>query len=115
MSDAMTLRVDRLEGDVDGLRRWRDGNGKPGAAAMLADHEKRIMSAEAKDEEQGKALACIDKEKAVAAATERQVIIEAVGEAMKKRGKSREGIVRAFGPYAAAIASIIIALLARGS
>lgn len=113
MSDAMDLRVDRLEGDVDGLRRWRDGNGKPGAAAILADHEKRIANSESKDEEQDKVLACIDKDKAVTAATEKQMIIDAVGEAMKKRGKSREGIIRALGPYAAAIASIIIALLSR--
>ena len=26
---------------IDELERWRDGNGNPGAAAKLADHEKR--------------------------------------------------------------------------
>jgi hypothetical protein len=103
MSD-VALRVDRLE-------HWRDGNGKPGAAAILADHEKRITTNECQDKEQDATLAQMKIEGAVAKATERQIIVEAVSEAMKKRGKSKEGMVRAFGPYAAALVALLAVVL----
>lgn len=112
MSDAaMELRIGRLEDDVDGLKHWQNGNGKPGAAAMLIDHEKRIAENEAKDEEQDKALACIDRDKAVEKATEHAALVKAFEEAMSKRGKTREGKIRALGPWFAAAMGLIIALL----
>lgn len=97
---------------VDQLERWRDGNGKPGAAAIIADHEKRLTKNEKTDECQDKELSKINTRCAVEKATEKQVIVDAVGEAMRSRGKSREGIVRAFGPYVAAIASIVCTAIA---
>src|SRR5512146_3099075 len=91
---------------VEGLERWRDGNGKPGAAAMLADHEKRIVKAECDTEAHDKVLRDIELHHA----TEKTMIVAAISEAMARRGKSREGMVRAFGPYVAAISAVIIAL-----
>jgi hypothetical protein len=95
---------------VDGLEKWRDGNGHPGAAAMLADHEKRIERGE-------KRIGChdikffeIDKAAAVAKVTEKQMIIEAVGEALRSRSKSFEGIIRAWGPYFAAACALVAAI-----
>jgi hypothetical protein len=96
---------------VDGLEHWRDGNGNPGAAAVLADHEKRIAREEGRNDCQDGKLIEFDKARAVEKATEKQVIIDAFSEAMKKRGKSREGLIRAFGPYAALVGSLLIALL----
>lgn len=95
---------------VDDLERWRDGNGKPGAAAIIADHEKRITREETRNDCQDIKLADFATAEAVAKATERQVIIEAVGAAMAARGKSREGRVRAWGPYFAAACALIAAL-----
>lgn len=96
---------------VEELEHWRDGNGKPGAAAMLFDHEKRIALEASRNDTQDSKLFEIDKERAVEKATERQVIVDAVSEAMAKRGKSKEGKIRAWGPYAAVVGSLIIALL----
>lgn len=96
---------------VDDLERWRDGNGKPGAAAILADHEKRITANECQDEGQDAILAQMKIDNAVSKATEKQVIVAAVREAMSTRAKSKEGMVRAFGPYAAAIAALAATIL----
>lgn len=98
---------------VEALERWRDGNGKPGAAAILADHEKRITREENRNDAQDGEINTIKTGCAVEKEREKRMIVDAVNEAMKTRGKSIEGLIRAFGPYAAAIAAIASAYLAR--
>jgi len=93
---------------VEGLRKWRDGNGKPGAAAILADHEKRIFKEECNNEMQEKILRKIELHHAA----EHEMIVDAVSEALSKRSKSREGVIRAFGPYAASISAVLCAIIA---
>lgn len=97
---------------VEALERWRDGNGKPGAAAILADHEKRIAREEKRIDGISDEVATIKTGCAVERERERRMIVEAVDEAMKKRSRSIEGLVRAFGPYAAALASVAVAIIA---
>lgn len=99
-----------IAGRVDGLEKWRDGNGKPGAAAMIADHEKRLTYEEGRNFCQDTKLADIDKAEAVARAMEKTLVMEAVAEAMKKRGHSAEGRIRAWGPYFAAFTALLATL-----
>ncbi len=89
---------------VGKLELWRDGNGKPGAVAIQADHEKRLTANEKTDDCQDEALLEIKLHHAV----EKEVLVSAVLEAMKKRGRSAEGLIRAFAPYFAALVSLII-------
>lgn len=95
---------------VDGLEKWRDGNGKPGAAAMIADHEKRIERETTRNDCQDSKLAEIDKAQAIAEAMAKQIVVDAVSEALKKRGQSREGRIRAWGPYFAAFCALLASL-----
>ena len=95
---------------IDELERWRDGNGKPGAAAKLADHEKRISTAESKISEHDRCLKGLE----IHQAGERLAMQEAVESVLRKRGRSLEGVIRAFGPYAAALGAIISAWLTSG-
>jgi hypothetical protein len=88
------------------LELWRDGNGRPGAAAIQADHEKRIIRNEALDDCQEIKLHEIELHHAV----EKDVLVNAVLEVLKKRARSAEGIVKAFAPYFAALISLLIAL-----
>jgi hypothetical protein len=48
-------------------------------------------------------------------ATEDQMIQDAVERALLKRGRSKEGIIRASGPYVAAAASIATAFIMAGA
>lgn len=99
---------------VEALERWRDGNGKPGAAAILADHEKRLGREEKRVDGLSGEISTIKTGCAVEKEREKRMIAEAIDEAMKKRGRSIEGLVRAFGPYAAALAAIASAYLTKG-
>ena len=95
---------------IDELERWRDGNGKPGPADKLAYHEKRIGTAEIKLDEHARCL----KRFEIHQAGERFAMQEAVESVLRKRGRSLEGVIRALGPYAAAIGAIISAWLTSG-
>ena len=95
---------------VEELERWRDGNGKPGAAAKLADHEKRIGTAENKISEHDRCLKSLE----IHQAGEQLAMQEAVESVLRKRGRSVEGVIRALGPYAAALGAIISAYLTSG-
>ena len=95
---------------VEELERWRDGNGKPGAAAKLADHEKRIVTNEQKIGEHDRCLKSLEIHKA----GEKLAMQEAVESVLRKRGRSVEGVIRALGPYAAALGAIISAWLTAG-
>lgn len=92
---------------VNDLEKWRDGNGKPGAAAMIADHEKRLTYEEGRIFCHETKINEMEKAEAVAAVMAKQMIIEAVSEAMKKRGHSAEGRIRAWGPYFAAFCALL--------
>lgn len=102
MSDSLIVRIDCLE-------KWRDGNGKPGAAAIIADHEKRILHIESDAETCQKHLTKIDLHHAA----EKQVMQESIEAVLRKRARSFEGMLRAGGPYAAAAAAIISAWVAK--
>lgn len=95
---------------IDELERWRDGNGKPGAAAKLSDHEKRMAAAENKISEHDRCLKKIDLHHA----GEKLAMQEAVESVLRKRGRSIEGVIRALGPYVAALGAIISAYLTSG-
>ena len=95
---------------VEGLEKWRDGNGHPGAAAMIADHEKRLTYEEGRNFCQDTKLSDIDKAEAVARVMEKQLIIEAVSEAMRTRAHSGAGRIRAWGPYFAAFCALLATL-----
>jgi hypothetical protein len=98
---------------VDALEHWRDGNGKPGAAAMIVAFCDGLKANNHRDDAQDAYIEKAKTEAAIYKATEKQTIVDAVEEVMKKRGKTVEGMVRALGPYFAAIATIIIAILSR--
>ena len=95
---------------VEELERWRDGNGKPGAAAKLADHEKRIGVNEQKIGEHDKCLKGMELHQA----GEKLAMQEIIEAALRKRSRSVEGVIRAFGPYFAAVVSILVALISVG-
>lgn len=82
-----------LSNRVAKLEYWRNGNGTPGAAETIVNHEDRIDEIEKHHLQEG------------------EVIKKAVKEAMSERSKSREGLLRAFGPYFAAICAIVSAVL----
>lgn len=95
---------------LEELERWRDGNGKPGAAAKLSDHEKRVTAAENKISEHDRCLKGLE----IHQAGERLAMQEAVESVLRKRGRSVEGVIRALGPYVAALGAIISAYLTSG-
>ena len=75
------------------LESWRDGNGLEGAAKMILCHSHRITEIENHHIE------------------EPQRIQDALAEAMSKRSKSKEGMIRAWGPYFAALVVVATALV----
>jgi predicted NBD/HSP70 family sugar kinase len=96
---------------VEDLEKWRDGNGKPGAAAVIAEHEKRLNKVESRCEDHGDGLALLTTQLAVARAMEKTLVVEAVAEAMKTRSRSMEGVIRAWGPYFAALCALAAAIV----
>jgi hypothetical protein len=99
---------------VESLEHWRNGNGQPGAAAILVTVRERLCENEARDDIQDAYIEAAKTATAVAKASEKQMLVDAVEEVMKKRGKSAEGIIRALGPYFAAICALIAAALSLG-
>ena len=86
MADAIETRVTKLE-------LWKNGNGLPGAAEMAQRQEKRLAIIEAHHIE------------------EPHILKEAVLAAMKAQSKSKEGMIRALGPYFATLIVIITTIL----
>jgi uncharacterized protein (UPF0261 family) len=95
---------------VEDLEHWRDGNGKRGAAAVIIDLERQMEREAKRNDCQDTTLTAHATEHAVAKATEKQFIMDAVAEAMKKRNQSLEGIIRAWGPYFAGLCALIVGL-----
>ena len=73
------------------LESWRDGNGLPGAAATIQYNDARLDKIEAHDLCEPKRLQ------------------DALAEALSTRSKSKEGMIRALGPYFAALCTIAAA------
>lgn len=96
---------------VSDIERWWKGNGKPGAAAVIVDHETRLQRIEARTEEQERQLRDIE----VHHAGEEMVIRKAIREEMKERSHTLEGMIRMMGPYVAAASAIVVALISNGS
>jgi hypothetical protein len=96
---------------VENLEHWRDGNGKPGAAAMIASFCEGLAGNNKRDDAQDKYIEAAKIEAAISKAAEKQALVEAVEEVMRKRGRSVEGMIRAFGPYFAAICALAAAAL----
>jgi hypothetical protein len=92
------------------LEKWRDGNGCPGAAAKIADYEKRICCVEQVVDKQEKRLNMIDVQRA----GDRLVMQEVVRGVLRERGRTLEGVVRLMGPYIASATAIATALIAAG-
>jgi hypothetical protein len=92
---------------VSNLELWRDGNGKPGAAAMLADHEKRIAKTEECGEKCTESLRGVEMHYAM----EEQLMMKVVRKAMVLQSKSKEGMIRAFGPYVTGVMSLVSAII----
>ncbi len=88
-----------------------NGNGKPGAAALIASFCDGLANNNKRDDMQDKYIENAKTEAAISKATEKQMVVDAVDEVMRKRGKSVEGLIRAFGPYFAAICALGAAAL----
>lgn len=101
MSDVILQKIESFE-------RWRDGNGHVGAVGQIADHEKRITYVENKCSCYQSKLNEID----IHRAKEKLLMQEAIEEVLHKRGKSFEGLLRAGGPYVAALSAIATAFFA---
>ncbi|MFA5379026.1 MAG: hypothetical protein WC455_24945 [Dehalococcoidia bacterium] len=92
---------------VESLEHWRDGNGKKGAAAMILDHEEKLTREISRNDCQDEALRGVALADAVAKATERQMFKEVVEEVLKARSRTFEGIIRALGPWFAALCAFL--------
>lgn len=97
---------------VESLEHWRDGNGKRGAAATLVEHGEQIVALQDKSACFEERFHKQDVAEAVAKVAEKQFIVEAVEEALRKRSRTAEGLVRAWGPYFASLCTLAAAVLA---
>ena len=73
------------------LESWRDGNGLPGAAATIQYNDARLDKIEAHQ------------------ILEPQLLQAELAKALSTRSKSKEGMIRALGPYFAALCTIAAA------
>lgn len=77
---------------ISALEYWRNGNGTPGAAATIENHESRIYDIEMHH------------------AKEEQLIIKAVKKALKEYNRNAIAYIKAFAPYFAAITAVLISI-----
>lgn len=103
MSDAIIRRVEVVE-------HWMNGNGNPGAAAIIIETRNRVDRLEKETECQEKRLNELD----ILRAGEEKRIMDMFESVLRKRGRTIEGVLRALGPYAAALAAVISAYLSAG-
>jgi len=87
----MSEQIADHEKRIGKLETWKNGNGLMGAAEMIKCHEGRIDEAEKHQ------------------IMEPFILQETFAKAMKERSKSKEGMIRAFGPYFAALCTLAAA------
>ena len=78
---------------------------------MIASFCEGLAGNNKRDDAQDRYIEAAKIEAAISKAAEKQALVDAVDEVMRKRGKSIEGMIRALGPYFAAICALGAAAL----